>query len=234
MQSNPVHQKPPKKLIAIYDMDKTVTRHATYSGYLQHIVRGHARWRALMLPILPVGLALYAAKIWSRGRLKEFSQSLFIGQSADWRKLSPLSDTFADTVWLDDIYPEARERIVAEKHEGYLHVLATASYEIYASAIGSRIGFRHIIGTELEMGDGSRMIAKIRGENCYGEAKMDRIRAWLADQGLSREDCYIRAYSDHISDTPLLEFADEAFATNPHPPLAKLAKARGWAILDWR
>jgi phosphoserine phosphatase len=32
----------------------------------------------------------------------------------------------------------------------------------------------------------------------------------------------------------LLDFADEAFATNPHQPLAQLARERGWPILDWR
>ena len=223
-----------KKLIAIYDMDKTVTRHATYGSYLAHIVRHHAPWRIVFLPVLPFGVALYVAKIWSRARLKEFSQSLFVGKSADWRKLSPLSETFADKVWLDNVYPQARELIAAEKEQGYFHILATASYEIYASAIGSRLGFRHIIGTMLEMGDGAMLIAKIRGENCYGEAKMDRVRSWMADQGLHRDDCHIRAYSDHVSDAPLLEFADEAFATNPHPPLAKLAAERGWTILDWR
>ena len=56
----------------------------------------------------------------------------------------------------------------------------------------------------------------------------------MAAEGLSREQCHIRAYSDHVSDGPLLTFADEAFATNPHPPLARLAREKGWQILDWR
>ncbi len=224
----------PKKPIAIYDMDKTVTRRATYAGYLAHVVRHYAPWRAIMLPALPVGLLMYGAKLWSRARLKEFLQRLFVGKTADWRKLSPLSETFADAVWLGNSYPQARMRIAEEKALGYDHMLATASFEIYASGIGSRLEFRHIIGTVLEMDGVGMLHAKIIGENCYGEAKMDRIRAWLTAQGLKREDCYIRAYSDHISDVPLLEFADEAYATNPHPPLAHLAKQRGWAILDWR
>ena len=56
----------------------------------------------------------------------------------------------------------------------------------------------------------------------------------MADEGLQRELCHIRAYSDHVSDAPLLAFADEAFATNPHAPLAEMARANGWEIIDWR
>ena len=56
----------------------------------------------------------------------------------------------------------------------------------------------------------------------------------MAAEGLERNQCHIRAYSDHVSDAPLLNFADEAFATNPHPPLERLAREKGWQILDWR
>ena len=60
------------------------------------------------------------------------------------------------------------------------------------------------------------------------------FRAFLdATIGLEREDIHIRAYSDHVSDAPMLEFADEAIATTPSPALRKLAKQRGWEIVDW-
>jgi HAD superfamily hydrolase (TIGR01490 family) len=225
---------PAKTLIAIYDMDKTITRRATYNGFLGHVVRRRQMWRVLFIPALPVGLLLYALKIWSRGRLKEFSQTLFIGKRADWRKLSPLTETYADSVWQDNVYPQLAARVAAEKALGYTHVIATASYLIYTAAIGARLDFHHFIATELELDTNGYICANIQGENCYGTAKLDRVQSWLAEQGLKREDCNIRAYSDHISDVPLLAFADEAFATNPHPPLARLAKQRGWEVIDWR
>ena len=43
----------------------------------------------------------------------------------------------------------------------------------------------------------------------------------------------IRFYSDHVSDAPVLEWADEPVAVNAHGPLRTLAKARGWPIVDW-
>jgi phosphoserine phosphatase len=59
------------------------------------------------------------------------------------------------------------------------------------------------------------------------------IKAWMAAEAIDRSQAHIRAYSDHVSDAPMLEFADEAFASNPHPPLAKLAAERGWTRVDW-
>ncbi len=56
----------------------------------------------------------------------------------------------------------------------------------------------------------------------------------MAERGIARADAHVRAYSDHVSDAPLLAWADEGFAVNAHGPLRALAKERGWPILDWR
>lgn len=55
----------------------------------------------------------------------------------------------------------------------------------------------------------------------------------MAREGLTRSDLRIRFYSDHVSDAPVLEWADEPFAVNAHGPLRKLAAAKGWTVLDW-
>jgi phosphoserine phosphatase len=59
------------------------------------------------------------------------------------------------------------------------------------------------------------------------------IKAWMAAEAIDRAQAQIRAYSDHVSDAPMLEFADLPFASNPHKPLAKLAAQRGWTRVDW-
>ena len=37
---------------AIYDMDRTVTRHATYTPFLLHCALRRAPWRLLLLPFV--------------------------------------------------------------------------------------------------------------------------------------------------------------------------------------
>jgi phosphoserine phosphatase len=43
----------------------------------------------------------------------------------------------------------------------------------------------------------------------------------------------VRFYSDHASDAPVFEWADEPVAVNPHDRLKRLAAERGWPVEDW-
>src|SRR3546814_1177199 len=73
-----------------------------------------------------------------------------------------------------------------------------------------------VLATRLDEPDGGDHIhARLSGDNCYGEAKLARITGWLADNAITREDAHISAYSDHVSDHPMLRFADEAVTTTP-------------------
>jgi HAD superfamily hydrolase (TIGR01490 family) len=223
-----------KSKIAIYDMDKTITRRATYNGFLAHMALRRTPWRLLFLPLLPFGLLLYFFKVWERRRLKEFSQSLLIGRRIRREEFARYLESHADLVVGKNVYPQLRTLVAQEKAEGYRHVMATASYRLYVEAIAHRLGFEDVIATDLATDDSGHVLARIDGHNCYDTAKLAKVIEWLAVHGLARDDCHIRAYSDHVSDAPLLGFADEAYATNPHPPLAKMAAQRGWTVLDWR
>ncbi|HEV2867389.1 MAG TPA: hypothetical protein VGX37_12840 [Allosphingosinicella sp.] len=59
------------------------------------------------------------------------------------------------------------------------------------------------------------------------------IEAWLQREGLERQALHIRFYSDHISDSHVHRWADEAFAANADARLLRLAESEGWEVLDW-
>ena len=218
--------------LAIYDMDRTITRRGTYTPFLFHMVFACAPWRLIFLPILPFGLIAYGLKLISRKGLKTFNQRMLLG-SPKLQDIQPHIETYADKVLSKNYFPLALEKIKADRLEGRRLVLATASYELYVNAIAERLGFDDVIATRLEVDESRHVLPKILGENCYDEAKLERIRAFLAEQSLVRDNLHIRAYSDHVSDAPMLEYADEAIATTPSPALRTLAKERGWEIVDW-
>jgi HAD superfamily hydrolase (TIGR01490 family) len=221
-------------LLAIYDMDKTITRRATYNGFLLHMALNKSPWRLLLAPFLPVGLVLYALKIWDRSRLKQFSQILLIGRRVPKAHFAKYLESHADLVVGKNVYPQLLARVAEEKAAGYRHIMATASYRLYVEAIAKRLGFDDVIATELSTDSSGHVLARIDGHNCYDTAKLELVKRWMDRHSLERANCHIRAYSDHVSDAPLLNFADEPFATNPHGPLAQLAETKGWPILDWR
>ncbi|WP_340266301.1 HAD family hydrolase [Sphingobium mellinum] len=219
--------------LAIYDMDRTVTFTGTYTGFLIHVARSMAPWRLALLPLVLLLMLAYVLKLVSRQRLKELNQALMIGPHVERAKLMPHVESYADKVVAHNVRAGALAQIARDKADGCRLVLATASYRLYVEPIARRLGFDAVIATDHLSQDLRYVRAKIAGENCYDTGKLRMIKAWMAAQAIDRGDAYIRAYSDHVSDVPMLEFADLAFASNPHRPLAKLAAARGWKRVDW-
>ena len=219
--------------LAIYDMDRTVTRWPTYGPFMWHAVRRLAPWRILFAPALLATGLLYLLRVIDRGRLKELNYRILIGRVAP-EKLEQAIQDFAESQVRTNVMAGARTRIAEDKAAGRRLVMATASYRLYAAAIAQRLGFDDVIATDIEYDAQGRTVARIDGRNCYGLGKLDMIEAWLQQQGLEREAVHIRFYSDHISDAPVHHWSDEAFAANAHDRLVRLAETEGWQVLDWR
>ena len=219
--------------LAIYDMDRTVTRHATYTPFLLHCATRRAPWRLLLLPLVLVSMLAYLTRLVDRARLKEINHRLLLGGRIHSRDLQPLVESFADHQLAGNVRPGARLAIARDKAQGRRLVLATASYRLYADAIATRLGFDDVIGTGSIIGLDERVHAKIAGENCYGPAKLRMISDWVKASGLKGAHGHVRFYSDHVSDQPAFEWSDEPVAVNPHGKLRRLAEQRGWAIENW-
>jgi HAD superfamily hydrolase (TIGR01490 family) len=220
--------------LAFYDMDKTVTRLPTWTRFLVHAARTRAPWRLALLPAAGVAGIGYLLKLTDRAGLKQVTQRLLVGRAVEEGEMAALADSFADEVVGSDVLAGARARIEADRAAGYRLVLATASHGYYAAGIARRLGFDDVVATGAKRDGQGRVLAELEGDNCYGPAKLRMVEDWMSRAGIARDAAHIRAYSDHVSDAPLLEWADEAFAVNAHGPLKVLAKAKGWAELDWR
>jgi HAD superfamily hydrolase (TIGR01490 family) len=220
--------------LAIYDMDRTITRRPTYVPFLAFACGRLAPWRALLLPVVLLTLLAYALRLIDRGRLKEWNYILLIGRGIAPERLEPVVESFAEAQVAANVLPGARASIAADKAAGRRLVMATASYRLYAAAIARRLGFDDVIATDTMRDSAGRIVARIDGANCYGRGKLDMIEAWLQREGLERGALHIRFYSDHVSDAHVHRWADEAVAANAHERLARLAQAEGWEVVDWR
>ena len=217
--------------IAFYDLDKTITARATWTPFLIAAARARAPWRLGLLPVAGGWGAAHKLGLASRASVKARAQRLLIGRALPDAARRQLAERFAARVALR---PGALERIAADRAEGFTLVLATASFGYYATAIATRLGFDAVIATEAARAADGAWAPRVAGDNCYGAAKLAMITAWLADRGIDRGGARLRFYSDHVSDAPTLGWVDEAFAVNPDRRLRRLAKAKGWPVLDWR
>ena len=219
--------------LAIYDMDRTITRTGTFTPFLIHAALARAPWRLLLLPVALLAMLGYAGKLMTRARLKEINQSLLLGRHISRAHLAPLTASFAERTLRLNTLPGALRQIAEDRAAGRRLVLATASYRLYVEAIAEKLGFDDVIATNSIIGLDARVTAKIDGENAYGPAKLRMIEAWMAHEGIARESVRVRFYSDHASDAPVMEWADEPVAANPSAKMRALAATRGWRMVEW-
>lgn len=214
--------------IALYDLDRTVTRAPTFTPFLVHMAARGAGLRLLAVPLWVLAMLGYKAGLYGRKPLKEFGLALLVGRVVRSPALAPRIDAFIARQLARNIRPGALLQIAADRAAGVRCVLVTAAPEIYAEGLAKALGMDAVIATRHQRDGAGHLLARIEGENNYGAEKVARVTAWLAGQGLDRSACHITAYTDHASDAPILDFADSGVIVGC---FAK-AEAR-WSQVDW-
>jgi HAD superfamily hydrolase (TIGR01490 family) len=218
--------------LAIYDLDRTITRIPTWTPFLIHAARTRAPWRLLLAPAVIAAMLTYRAGLIERRTLKQAMHAMLVGPLSR-AEADSLAQGFADRFVARHIYDQARIRIAADRAQGYRIVIATAAHRFYAARIAQALGVTDVVATEAAIDAQGRVTSRIAGENCYGAEKLAMIAAWMTREGIARAEAHIRFYSDHATDAPTFDWADEAIAVNPHAKLRAMAADQGWPVLDW-
>ncbi len=220
-------------MLSIFDLDRTLTILPTYTPFLWFAARSRAPWRLLLLPLLLPVAILYALKLVPRCRMKQAMHWVALGSALPEREAARLADRFARHLVARGLYAQGVALIEAERRAGRRIVLATAAPHFYTSALARRLGIADVVTTASSWQDG-RLTPAIVSANCYGADKRALVEAFMERAGIERDVAHIRFYSDHASDLPMFELADEAIAVNPSAKMRGIAAARGWPVLDWR
>jgi HAD superfamily hydrolase (TIGR01490 family) len=128
------------------------------------------------------------------------------------------------------VYAEAAALIVEHRSVGRDVVLVSSSGDEMVRPIGELLGITDIIATRMVVEDG-----RYTGEVEFyaaGANKAKAVRELAAERGYDLADSY--AYSDSISDVPLLEAVGHPTAVNPDRALRRLAAERSWPTLAFR
>ena len=125
------------------------------------------------------------------------------------------------------IYDEAVHLIEDHQAADREVVIVSSSGEEVVTPIGEILGADRVIATRMVVEHG-RYTGQIE-YYAYGPAKAAAMRSLAAHAGYDLDDCY--AYSDSITDLPMLETVGHPAAVNPDRALRKVARERGWPVL---
>ncbi|GGY48222.1 hypothetical protein GCM10011297_21430 [Bacterioplanes sanyensis] len=128
------------------------------------------------------------------------------------------------------IYPQAASLLFAYQRQGTRLVMITGSDDVVAQAYSEALGIDSVISNRLKV-EGERIVG-LQQPMCYGQGKVELAQDFLAQQGLTFNDCAF--YTDSHSDLPLLQAVAQPVVLNPNPSLRTTAQRLRWPCLDWR
>jgi HAD superfamily hydrolase (TIGR01490 family) len=127
------------------------------------------------------------------------------------------------------VYAEAADLIEEHRLAGREIVIVSSSGADVVEPIGAMLGADRVVATRMVAVDG-RYTGEIEFY-AYGENKAIAVRELAAEGGYDLSDCY--AYSDSITDLPLLEAVGHPTAVNPDRALRKAAAERDWPVREF-
>lgn len=210
--------------IAIFDLDKTITRAPTWTRFLIFVNwRRPVFWLQLMR-VLAQGMA-YKLGLASRDSVKRVSLRTLAHLTPDEARAQAAN--FVSLEVQGQLRPGAVAAINWHLERGDRLVIATASVDLIADELARALGFHEVIATRIDWPDQLRQRPlDLSGLNCYGAEKLRRVEERAFGP-------VAFAYSDHISDLDLLLHAQHGFAVNPSTGLRKVAQSAGLTIVDF-
>ena len=219
----------PIRTAAFFDLDKTViAKSSTLAFSKPFFDQGLINRQTVLKSAYAQFLFLMSgADHEQMDRMRSYITNMCTGWNVEQVK-SIVSETLHDIV--DPlVFAEAANLIADHRLCGRDVVVVSASGEEIVAPIARALGATHAMATRMVVEDG-----KYTGGvafYCYGDGKVEAIRELAAREGYALEHCY--AYSDSITDTPMLEAVGHPTVVNPDRALRKEAAARGWPLLEF-
>ena len=214
---------------AFYDLEGTLV-----STNLVHTLGFYARRQQGLLQTIKKSaqtlakLPFFAATdLYSRNVFNEIFFKSYAGESED--RLRFFADELFEDVLKPAIYDGTFELIESSKKLGLRQVIITGALDFTVAPLIKHFGIDDFAANRLEFVNGyatGRLLPPVMA----AATKAKWIREFAERENLSLSDSY--AYSDSISDLPMLSIVGHPAAVNPDFRLKQTALQHDWAILD--
>ncbi|HZO06961.1 MAG TPA: HAD-IB family hydrolase [Solirubrobacterales bacterium] len=130
---------------------------------------------------------------------------------------------------LPRVYPQMLAEMHAHQDAGRPTFIVSAAGNDIVESLARVLGMDGGIGTRYEIDPEGNFTGRLDGPFVYGPGKVEAMEAFAAEHDIDLAESY--AYSDSLSDLPMLRAVGNPVAVNPDPPLAELAREEGWQTL---
>lgn len=172
--------------------------------------------------------ALISAENTDRGTFNELLFRGYAGMSED--RLLELADEAFDTVIRPAIYKDGLSLVKRAKQAGHRVVLISGSPDFLLERLKKLVDADDVIGNRLEFKDGIAT-GRILRPLVAGPEKARLIKDHAKKHDFDLDTC--AAYSDSLSDIPMLSVVGRPAAVNPDMRLRALAKTHRWPVLEF-
>lgn len=118
--------------------------------------------------------------------------------------------------------PGARTLVQTMKANGAMAQLVSGGFTFFTSRVAEAVGFDANFANVL-LDTGTELTGEVQFPILGKQAKLDRLNTTLSELGLTLEDAM--TIGDGANDSAMIEAAGMGLGFNPHPVLAKAAKA---------
>jgi HAD superfamily hydrolase (TIGR01490 family) len=219
----------PQNRFAFYDLDGTLVSSNVVSQYAWFVRKLPSRLQSYVtLTRLLLSVPwLFGLDLYSRTKFNVVFYRQYRGLERQW--LEAMAEDLFNELFLPAMHSGAGRLIERDRSGGFQTVLVTGSLDFALGPIVRHFGFDHVISNRLIFRDGVAtgdleppLIAEAEKV-----AAMTRLaREYNVNTALSK------AYSDSMSDLPMLEAVGLPSAVNPGRRLRQIAKQRGWPVLN--
>lgn len=215
---------------AFFDLDKTVIAKSSVLAFGRHFYKEGLLSRGTIMKGIYAQIVymLVGADEQKMERMRESMLALTKGWSRD-HVSGIVRETFEDTV-TPLVFAEVLDLFDEHKKAGRKVVIISSSPIEVVGPIGEHLGVDETIATRGRVDDEGRYTGELEFY-AYGPFKATAIREMAEREGIDLDASY--AYSDSVTDLPMLEAVGRPFAVNPDRELATVAREREWPILNF-
>ncbi|MCQ8190887.1 HAD family hydrolase [Streptomyces rugosispiralis] len=214
---------------AFFDLDKTVIAKSSTLTFSKSFYRGGLINRRAALRTAYAQFVFLAGRAdhEQMERMRKYLSALCRGWNVQQVK-EIVAETLHDLI--DPIIYDEAASLIEEHHTaGRDVVIVSTSGAEVVEPIGELLGADRVVATRMVVEDGV-----FTGEveyYAYGPTKAEAIAELAESEGYDLSRCY--AYSDSVTDLPMLESVGHPHTVNPDRALRREAAARGWPVLSF-